>query len=105
MLIGGLVLAVVTKAWIFPENLDGTAWLLIAAIVLIGTALGFSAFLEGVKLIGPVKATLIGCLEPASATALSALFLGTRFSLPELSGFCFIILTVFLSVTGSEKQT
>lgn len=104
MLIGGLVLAVVTKAWIFPENLDGTAWLLIAAIVLIGTALGFSAFLEGVKLIGPVKATLIGCLEPASATALSALFLGTRFSLPELSGFCFIILTVFLSVTGSEKQ-
>jgi len=56
-------------------------------------------------LIGPVKATLIGCLEPASATALSALFLGTRFSLPELSGFCFIILTVFLSVTGSEKQT
>lgn len=105
MLIGGLVLAVVTKAWIFPENLDGTAWLLIAAIVLIGTALGFSAFLEGVKLIGPVKATLIGCLEPASATALSALFLETRFSLPELSGFCFIILTVFLSVTGSEKQT
>ena len=59
---------------------------------------------EGVKLIGPVKATLIGCLEPASATALSALFLGTRFSLPELSGFCFIILTVFLSVTGAEKQ-
>lgn len=104
MLIGGLVLAVVTKAWIFPENLDGTAWLLIATIVLIGTALGFSAFLEGVKLIGPVKATLIGCLEPASATALSALFLGTRFSLPELSGFCFIILTVFLSVAGSEKQ-
>ena len=48
---------------------------------------------------------LIGCLEPASATALSALFLGTRFSLPELTGFCFIILTVFLSVTGSEKQS
>lgn len=105
MLIGGLVLAVATKAWIFPKNLDGTAWLLIAAIVLIGTTLGFSAFLEGVKYIGPVKATLIGCLEPASATVLSALFLGTRFSLPELTGFCFIILTVFLSVTGSEKQT
>ena len=104
MLIGGLTLFLAIKAWQLPSGLDATAWLLVAAIVLIGTALGFSIFLEGVKLIGPVKATLIGCLEPASATALSALFLGTRFSLPELSGFCFIILTVFLSVTGSEKQ-
>ena len=102
MLIGGLGLAVATKAWIFPTNLDSTAWLLIAAIVLIGTALGFSAFLEGVKYIGPVKATLIGCLEPASATVLSALFLGTRFTLPELIGFCFIILTVFFSVSTKE---
>ena len=101
---GSRQLFLAIKAWQLPSGLDATAWLLVASIVLIGTALGFSIFLEGVKLIGPVKATLIGCLEPASATALSALFLGTRFSLPELSGFCFIILTVFLSVTGSEKQ-
>lgn len=103
MLIGGLVLAVATRAWVFPANLDAAAWLLIAAIIFIGTALGFSAFLEGVKYIGPVKATLIGCLEPASATVLSALFLGTRFTLPELAGFCLIILTVFLSVSTKEK--
>ncbi len=71
---------------------------MIAVIVLIGTAVGFSAFLEGVRYIGPVKATLIGCLEPVSATVLSALFLGTRFSMAELLGFGLILLTVFLSV-------
>lgn len=29
----------------------------------------FSVFLESVKYIGPVKSTLLGCLEPASATS------------------------------------
>ena len=71
---------------------------MITVIVLIGTAVGFSAFLEGVRYIEPVKATLIGCLEPVSATVLSALFLGTRFSMAELLGFGLILLTVFLSV-------
>ena len=103
MLIGGAVLFVITKAWIFPSGLDAMAWLMIAAIIFIGTAFGFSAFLEGVKYIGPVKATLINCLEPASATILSALFLGTHFSVAELIGFCCIILTVFLSVSVDEK--
>ena len=98
MLIGGAVIFIAAKAWIIPTNLDLVGWLMITIIVLIGTAGGFSAFLEGVKYIGPVKATLIGCLEPASATVLSAIFLGTRFSLVELIGFCCIFLTVFLSV-------
>lgn len=98
MLIGGAVIFITTKAWIVPSNLDLTGWLMITIIVLIGTAASFSAFLEGVKYIGPVKATLIGCMEPAAATALSAIFLGTKFSLFELIGFCCIVLTVFLSV-------
>lgn len=107
MLIGGSVLLITTRAWIIPSNLDFIGWLMITIIVLLGTAVSFSAFLEGVKYIGPVKATLIGCLEPASATALSALFLGTQFSLFELTGFCFIILTVYLSVKEktAEHQT
>ena len=103
MLIGGLVLSLGTRAWILPANLDSTAWLMIAVIVLIGTAVGFSAFLEGVKYIGPVKATLIGCLEPVSATVLSVLFLGTQFSGAELLGFGLILLTVFLSVLEKKK--
>ena len=98
MLIGGLVLFLGTRAWILPANLDSAAWLMITVIVLIGTAVGFSAFLEGVRYIGPVKATLIGCLEPVSATVFPALFLGTRFSVAELLGFGLILLTVFLSV-------
>lgn len=102
MLIGGLVISIVTKAWIIPRDLDFIAWLMIAIIILVGTAGGFSIFLEGVKHIGPVKATLIGCLEPASATLFAAIFLGMRFSLVELGGFFCILFTVFLSVKDED---
>ena len=104
MLIGGLVISIITKAWIIPRDLDFIAWLMIAIIILVGTAGGFSIFLEGVKHIGPVKATLIGCLEPASATLLAAIFLGMRFSLVELGGFFCILLTVFLSVKDEDAE-
>ena len=104
MLIGGLVISIITKAWIIPKDLDFVAWLMIAIIIVVGTAGGFSIFLEGVKHIGPVKATLIGCLEPASATLLAAIFLGMRFSLVELTGFSCILLTVFLSVKDKEAE-
>ncbi|VEJ34055.1 Uncharacterized inner membrane transporter yicL [Peptoniphilus harei] len=104
MLIGGLVISIITKAWIIPEDLDFTAWLMIAVIIIVGTAGGFSAFLEGVKHIGPVKATLIGCLEPASATLLASIFLGMRFTLVELAGFFCILLTVYLSVKDKSKE-
>ena len=102
MLIGGSVLFVLTRAWIFPVNLDFPAWIIIAVIVIIGTAVGFSVFLESVKYIGPVKSTLLGCLEPASATILSALVLGTRFTVVELIGFVLVVGTAFLSVSTKE---
>ena len=102
MLIGGSVLFVLARAWIFPANLDLPAWIMIAVIVIIGTAVGFSVFLESVKYIGPVKSTLLGCLEPASATILSAVILGTRFTVVELVGFVLVVGTVFLSVSTKE---
>ena len=68
----------------------------------------FSLFLQGIRYIGPVKATLIGCLEPATATVLSAVFLGTRFGVMEMIGFGAILGTVFLSMdrpeTGKEEK-
>ena len=102
MLIGGSVLFVLTRAWIFPTYLDLPAWIIIAVIVIIGTAVGFSVFLESVKYIGPVKSTLLGCLEPASATILSAVVLGTRFTVVELIGFVLVVGTAFLSVSTKE---
>ena len=82
--------------------MDLTAWIVIAVIVLSGTAVGFSVFLESVQYIGPVKSTLIGCLEPVSSMVFSVAALKTQISWAEWIGFVLLLCTVFLSV--SEKE-
>lgn len=104
MLIGGTVLTIATKAWYIPENFDFIAFLVVAVIVLIGTAGGFSLFLQGVKYIGPVRGSLIACLEPVTATVLSVLWLGTHFGIAEIIGFCAVLATVFIAALGGNKQ-
>lgn len=104
MLIGGVALGLIIHVWNFPTNLDLRASVILAVIVLVGTAGGFSAFLQGVTYIGPIKATLIGCLEPATATVFSAVFLHTQFTSIELLGFICIILTVFLSLNKKSRK-
>ena len=53
-------------------------------------------------MIGPVKATFIGTLEPVSATLSSLFFLGTPFSFTDFIGFACIIATVYLITMKSQ---
>ena len=107
LLIGGVAPGISERVQVLPEGLDARAFALIAVVVLIGTAGGFSVFLQGIRYIGPERATLVGCLEPATAAVLSALWLGTSFGAAELAGFALIIATVFLSAKSpnNERQT
>lgn len=104
MLVGGVVLGAAVSVWDLPAGLDLEAAAFIAFIALVGTAGGFSVFLLGVRFIGPEKATLIGCLEPATAAVVSALWLHTSFGAAELAGFALIMLTVFLSARTPKTQ-
>ena len=97
MLIGGGFLFAAARAWQIPSGLNAEAFFLLSAIILIGTVGAFSLFMEGIQLIGPVRASLIACLEPLTATALSAFWLHSGFSSADLAGFACILVTVFLS--------
>ena len=75
------------------------SWNIIAAlfvIVVIGTLAAFSLYLQGVSDIGPVKASMIGCVEPVVATILSTVWMGTTFAVIDLVGFVLIIGGVLL---------
>lgn len=105
LLIGGAVMGVISRVWNIPQGLDFVAILMVAVIVTAGTAVAFTLFLYGTKLIGPIRSTLIACLEPVIATAMSALVLGTKFGLPEIIGFIAIMTTVVLSLDiGKNKK-
>ena len=98
LMIGGLFLSVSCQVWTLWPVLDLTGWLAVAFIIIIGTALSFTAFVTGISEIGPMKATLLGTLEPVIASVVSAIALGTTFHTVELIGYACIIATVFIII-------
>lgn len=101
-LIGGAALGLVSRAWLaaplFGEggfDAAGVAVLLVG-LTLVGTAIGFSAYLQAVNDIGAARASLLASVETISATAFAVLWLGTSFEPIDFVGFAFIMVTVFL---------
>lgn len=104
MLIGGAVLNLAARSWTFQINLPIRGWLAVGAIVLFGTVLSFTLFMQGIQDIGPVKSSMLAATEPVSATIFSAVWLGTAFSTVDLVGFAAIIATIFL-LSVPQKHT
>ena len=78
-------------------------WMFIG-IVIIGTALAFSLFLAGASIVGPLKASLLGSVEPLTAILLSAAVLGASFTAWDFVGFVLILGTVaLLSLDKGQK--
>ena len=96
MLIGGFTLGILTGSYSLRPELDPAGIAVMAMIVLIGTVGAFTLFIEGINKIGAVRATLIGCLEPVSATVISAIWLKSTFSITDILGFVCIIATVLI---------
>ena len=92
-LVGGQSLALAT--------LDAAGFLVFGLIVVVGTFAAFALYLHGVSIVGSVKGSLLGAIEPVSATLFSALWLGTAFSGADWAGFVLMIAMIFL-VTGEK---
>lgn len=111
MAIGGVAAGV---AWAGPAvwsgvvvvvpALDATGWLVLAAIAVLGTFAAFTLYLHGVALVGPVTGSLLGAMEPVSATVFAALWLGTSFSAYDWVGFVLMVSMILLvSAAGGKK--
>ncbi len=96
MSVGGVVLFFIVGAWKFDVSLDRGAILALVAIVIVGTVLAFSLYLQAVSDIGPVKASVIASIEPVSSAVISWLWLGQSFALLDIVGFVLIMATVFI---------
>ena len=96
MLIGGGVLALLLRVWRLPGASGLPALLGLSGIVLIGTVLGFTLYLQSTVLIGGLKAGLIAAVETVSAPLFSRLWLKTPFQGLDYVGFACILAMVFL---------
>ena len=103
MLIGGAVLCALFRPFSMQVELDGEGLLAMTAIVLLGTVAEFSAYMEGIRCVGPKKGSLYASIEPVSAAVFSGLFMGARFTGMDVAGFACILSTIFLLATDKKE--
>lgn len=106
MLVGGALATVLARPWTLALTLDPFGVAALAAIAVLGTFAAFTLYVQGVADIGPVKASLLGAIEPVSATVFSWAWLGTSFPLVDCVGFAMMIAMVFLvTSTRADGET
>ena len=91
LLIAGLGVGLVGRVWRFAITWTPDVILAMVITVVLGTTVAFTAYLWGVDRIGPVKASLIGSLEPIAAAAFSALVMGTSYTGVDIVGMILIV--------------
>lgn len=98
-LMGGALFLLLFRPWRMGYVPTLIGILGIAAVVLIGNVLAFSCYMQGVKLIGPQKASLYSFSEPVTAALISTLLLGSPFTLWDALGFgCIFVMLVLLGL-------
>lgn len=101
-LLGGIVLALLFRPWSYHYVPSLCGLLGIAFVVLIGNVAAFTAYMTGVKMIGPEKAVLYGFSEPISAAVIGTLCFRNPFTSADVLGFLCVFLMLALISTKKE---
>ena len=97
MLASGGAMCVIFRLWEKTPAFDLAGLAAVIAITVAGTFLAYAFYMQGVKDLGPLRASMLGTSEPIAATVFSAVWLGTSFAPTDLIGFAMIIVMVFLT--------
>ena len=101
MLLGGGILFFLSRFWTKEVTVDVQTVLGILLIGVVGTAMAFTLYLQGVNDIGPVKTSLLSCAELVTAGILTSVWLKTPLAIQDFLGMALILgMVVFLSIPG-----
>ncbi len=87
------------------DSVVPSAWLAVAFLIIVPTALGQQAWLYGVKGVGPSRAGIFINLIPVSALLLSVLILGETLDAIKIAGIVLILTGVWLVNWQSARYT
>lgn len=104
MFIGGIVLSIVTRPFSYQPTICLDSVLTFSGLVIVGTVFAFTAFLAGVAEIGPVKASIVACIEPIAASIFSYLWVGTHFTFYDIIGMAVILIAVYILTNAPAKN-
>ncbi len=71
-------------------------WIYVSGVAIVSTVIAFLTFFEGIKRIGPSKASIVSTAEPLVAAVLSAILFGEQMSMIQLLGSGLVIISLFL---------
>ncbi|URZ05182.1 DMT family transporter [Clostridium felsineum] len=105
MLIGGITFSFIHRPWDCTGSLSITSILAIAFVVIFGTLIAFTCFLESLKYIKPTESSILSSAEPLSAALLSVLWLHEKLELMQWIGTVCIIFTIAILAYAKSKKT
>ena len=91
LLIAGAGVGLLGGVWRYSITWTPNVMLAMSITVVLGTAVAFTAYLWGVDRIGPVRASLVGCIEPIAAICFSALIMGSAYTGADIVGMALIV--------------
>lgn len=91
MLLGGLILGLTARVWEIPVTLDSGALAGVIYIIVLGTAIPYTLYLQSVCWIGGVKASMFACVETVSAALATFFWLGTPLASMDWVAFGMIL--------------
>jgi drug/metabolite transporter (DMT)-like permease len=104
MLIGGIAFSFLYQPWNCTGIWSINSIFAIAFVVLFGTLIAFTCFLESLKYIKPTESSILSSAEPLSAAILSVLWLHEELGAAQWIGTaCIIITIIILSFVKNKK--
>lgn len=103
MFFGGVLMCIVSPPLPGIGKIDLSALGAFLCIVVLGSILSFTFFLEGVRRLGPATGNILSSTEPIGSAILCLVLMGTRFVMWDYIGMVLIISTVFVLYFGDNK--
>jgi drug/metabolite transporter (DMT)-like permease len=85
--------------------LSGEAWLWLVLIALVSTVVAVSAFLAGLRRVGPSEAAILSTFEPVVTVVLASFVLGERLAPAQLAGGALVLAAVVLLQLPARRRT
>lgn len=104
MFISGILLSLYVKPWHVIGHWDTMGFISLGVVIIVGTILAFSLYMEGVKLAGAQTASLIASVEPVTATIATVLLMNISFTAYELLGIGLILVAVAMLSLKKEDE-
>ncbi|RLK63498.1 EamA family transporter [Atopobacter sp. AH10] len=105
MLLAGIFFQGIAPIWSVKEILDLYSLILLAGIIVFGTAFSFLSYLSSTAYISPSLASVMTALEPILSVILTVLIFKKSFGLYEIIGMVLVLsMVIFLSQMESKGE-